>query len=345
MPPDGQQRLQMRRANRLEQPPDHPEPSAQARAVARNLAVDVITAEVTTALSMADVPCLLLKGPSTARWLYDDDDRRSYSDCDLLVPPTGIRRAEEVLGQIGFSRESEGAIPNDVPRHSHGWERTRDGGAVDLHETLPFVQVSPERGWATLSEDAETMTVAGASVRVLRPPARVFHVAIHAAQHGSSFKQPVSDLDRALKRVPLELWEEGARVAHALGAVEAFATGLRLLPEGRRLAERLRLPEGAPAEVRLRSGPQATPTAVAIDWVARLPGNKERFLFLLRKAFPPPDLIRGWFGPASTSSWGLFVGYMWRPLWLAVKVPRGLLAWRRAGAIGARGERDSAKRK
>lgn len=306
--------------------------------MARNLAVDVVTAEVTTALRMADIPCLLLKGPSTARWLYGADERRSYSDCDLLVPPTRIGRAGEVLSQMGFRREIEGEITNDVPRHAHGWERPRDGGAVDLHQTLPFVRVSPQSAWATLSEDAETMTIAGASVKVLRPPARAFHVALHAAQHGASFAQPVSDLGRALDRVPLEVWEEGARIANALGATEAFAAGLRLLPPGSRLAERLRLLESASAEVRLRSGPEPPPTAVAFDWMARLPGNKERFLFLLRKAFPPPDLIRGWFRPASTSVWGLVVGYMWRPLWLAVKAPRGLFAWWRAGFLGARGD-------
>jgi hypothetical protein len=69
--------------------------------------------------------------------------------------------------------------------------------------------------------------------------------------------------------------------------------------------------------------------------MADLPGNKERLLFLARKAFPPPDLIRGWFGPASTS-WGLVLGYLWRPLWLTARAPLGLFAWWKAGLGGYR---------
>ncbi|MCA1711243.1 MAG: nucleotidyltransferase family protein, partial [Actinobacteria bacterium] len=63
-----------------------------------SLAVDAQTAEVVQRLHQADVPCLLLKGPSIAGWLYNDGTPRPYGDSDLLVPPHAYATAAEVLG-------------------------------------------------------------------------------------------------------------------------------------------------------------------------------------------------------------------------------------------------------
>jgi hypothetical protein len=37
--------------------------------------------------------------------------------------------------------------------------------------------------------------------------------------------------------------------------------------------------------------------------------------------------MRVWQPLARRGWWGLVVAYLWRPLWLAAKLPRGLRAW------------------
>ena len=71
-------------------------------AVMRKMRMDLAIAEVVEALREAGIPCILLKGPSTARWLYDPGELRTYIDIDLLVPfPRNAAGA--VLEQLGFA--------------------------------------------------------------------------------------------------------------------------------------------------------------------------------------------------------------------------------------------------
>jgi hypothetical protein len=71
---------------------DPPTPTS-IRDAALSLAVDRAIAEVVPRLLEGGVQVILLKGPSHARWLYDDPDQRTYTDCDLLVPPDEAVRA------------------------------------------------------------------------------------------------------------------------------------------------------------------------------------------------------------------------------------------------------------
>src|SRR5690606_23599357 len=68
----------------------------------RTLLIDGTTREVCRSLAAHDVPALLLKGPVTARWLYDVGETRRYRDTDLLISPSDATAAERVLARLGF---------------------------------------------------------------------------------------------------------------------------------------------------------------------------------------------------------------------------------------------------
>src|SRR4051812_17555038 len=94
--------------------------------------VDAVTVEVHRALDAAEIPHVLLKGPSIAGWLYGIDELRVYGDSDFLVAPRDWKRACAVLSGLGFA--------TDVDRRSHPglssltsypWQRGDDD--VDLH--------------------------------------------------------------------------------------------------------------------------------------------------------------------------------------------------------------------
>lgn len=288
------------------------------------LYVDRLTAELATAFERRTIACILLKGPAVARWLYDDGSVRSYSDCDLLVATDQVAAAQSVLRELGFS---DSASPLAHPRlESHEWQRGEHH--VDLHTTLIGIGASPQAVWDVLSATTETASVGGATVQVLGVPARALHVALHAAQHGREERKPLEDLRRASNLVSEDTWIEVAALARRLQAVEAFATGLRLVPTGAAIASRLGLAAASSADATLRLEP--VPLALGFEHLASTPGLVPRLRIIAREFFPTVAFMRWWTPLARRSAAGLVLAYCFRPLWLVAHAGPGLVAWRRA---------------
>jgi hypothetical protein len=297
---------------------------ADPRAAALALLVDQATAEVWGELRDADIPAILLKGPAIAGWLYEHPEARSYGDADILVDPARLEHSRRILTRLGFEPRSP-VIPGDRPRPSGAWLRPRDRATVDLHSNITGVGVPPVVAWRTLRRHVAPLDVAGVAVEVLSVSARALHVALHALQHGPHHAKPMEDLRRAVSRLSTETWAEAAALAGALEAVPAFAAGLRLVPEGARIAEQLRLPRKSSREVTLRAR-GAPPGTLTIDWVMSREGLRTRLALLIRKLFPAPSFMRSSSRLARRGFAGLVLSYLGRPFWLA---------WRSGPAVGA----------
>ncbi|MCA1682721.1 MAG: nucleotidyltransferase family protein, partial [Actinobacteria bacterium] len=275
----------------------------------------------------------LLKGATVVRWLYDEGERRQYTDADLLIRPGQDDLAAAVLEQLGFEPElDERAMPGWWHQHALGWQRQSDGMAVDLHRTLAGVGVDAERLWSTFSASTEPLVVGGFPARVLPLPARVLHLALHAAHHGAGYSWPLADLERALERADERVWLAAAGVAESLDATSAFATGLRLVPAGQVLATRLALPTELSVETALRVG-MAPAAALAFDQLARTRGFSARLAIVGHRLAPPATFMRAWSPLARRGPLGLALAYAWRPLWCVWQAPRGLRVWRAARGL------------
>ena len=305
----------------------------QAWAAARALAADAATATIVAAVTRAGVRPILLKGPSLAGWLYEPGEVRSYRDVDLLVAPTELARSEEVLVELGYERISYEGI-HRTP-HADTW--FHDGSLpVDLHRTLIGVSVPPEQAWALLADHTETIDISGTPTTILTPPGRALHLALHAAQHGSEISKPLGDLSRALQRARFETWRQASYLARDLGATEGFAVGLRLLPEGQLVADRLELPHEASTETMLRSR-TAPPVALGIEQVAQAPGSLAKLSLAARKLLPGPAFMRAWSPLARRGPLGLAASYAGRPFWLLWRSVPAVRAWMAARTEARRG--------
>src|SRR3954451_13602811 len=202
------------------------------------------------------VEALLLKGAALAQLLYEPGEHRAYVDLDVLVGPAHLAQANDLLKRLGYRNTAERLGIEDVGRvvHADTWLSPLGARAheIDVHRWLPGAQAAAEAAWGLLWSRRTQITVAGRSVPVLGLEGQALQLATHAAQHGPSYFKGISELSLGLERWPPEVWRDAAALASALLALDAFAAGLRLLPEGSQLAAQLGLPDAAALDWELR---------------------------------------------------------------------------------------------
>lgn len=281
------------------------------------------------------VPSILLKGPAIATWLYDEEEFRPFGDIDLLVSPGQFDEAIEVLAQAGYVHRLIGAASAELgPKERELVGPLND--CIDLHSGLIGMLGPAEYCWDRLMSHTVTFGLrSGVEVRVLDVPARTMHLALHAAQNGPIDGKAVADLRRGLNRVGREVWAEAAELAAELEAVDAFAAGLRLLSEGRLLADELSLPRRMTVELVLRTR-SATQQAIFFERLGEAQGIQAKVSLVARKIVPTPALLRANSARARRSRLGLVCGWAYRPLSLIAHFPSALIAWYRARRVVAR---------
>lgn len=296
--------------------------------LARNFAVDGLTAEVANAFGREGIDTLVLKGPVLAKWLYPGE-MRPYADSDLMVAPDDRMRAVGVLERLGFAQHcpwlpSPACVdPGGTPFNRRG------GGMVDLHCRLPGLDGEPDAIWGCLAASAERQAIGGVELRVPGRAAVLLHVVLHAAQHAYLMDgKPLEDLRRALAAVEETEWSNALELARAFGGVPAFAAGLRLLPEGGDLARRLDL-----GEVRsLRRELRREDNVIAEELYALLSadtGIRQKLATAASDIFPRPDYMRWWTPLARRGKLALAGAYLWRVIWLIGEAPGALhTLWR-----------------
>jgi hypothetical protein len=313
--------------------------------LARNFAVDALTAEVAGAFAGEGIDAIVLKGPVLGRWLYPGEVR-PYFDSDLMVAPRDRARAVGVLERLGFAEHCSW-MPTPLSVDPGGTAFNRPGGGmVDLHCQLPGLRGDPDAVWARLAASAERQMIGGVELRVPDRDIVVLHVVLHASHHANLVDgKPLEDLRRALACVEESRWSSVLELARAHRGVPAFVAGLRLLPEGEALARKLDLSEvrSLRHEVRLKDD------VVAEELYALLSadvGIGRKLAIAAGHCFPRADFMR-WVSPlARRGRIGLAGAYLWRPIRVIGRAPRALhTLWRvqrekgRAGATRVKRER------
>lgn len=304
--------------------------SAQAAYGAYWLWMESIIGEACTQLDASGIPAILLKGPTIARWLYEDGIRYS-TDVDLLVPPAQFRRAQAALAELGYEIPLADAASCEIGPNTTTL-RNPNGARIDLHHRLIGAPADPpERCWEVLSGRTIPFTlVTGVEVVALDVPARVMHLALHAAQNGPLNAKPMADLHRGLAQVQFEDWKAAADLAVLLGSVQAFAEGLRLCEQGAAMADDLglsRAPRNVELELRISSAPFES---FFFARLAETSGLANKAALVGRKLWPTPDFMRMHFPLAGRGGVGLLLAHLLRPLLLLRRSGPALAAWARA---------------
>ena len=278
-----------------------------------SLAIDKVAAEVIGVFEAAGIEVLLVKGPVIAAWLYPHDVRH-YGDGDLLVSPADWDRSVAVLEDLGF-RDFLAPLGHPRMESQAGTGFMRGAESVDLHSTLPGLRADPQAVWHSLWSTAQTQRVGGRVVRVPDRPAVLMHIALHAGHHVEG--KPIEDLARALATATDEEWQAAAELARELDGLEAFASGLRLLPAAAAIADRLNLTDTWSLRHELRGA--RVPLAEGLDEPVSAPG-RPRHASSPGSCFRPPPSCAGrrrWHDVAG----GPLRRHLRRWLWLASRLP------------------------
>ena len=296
------------------------------RSVGRSLLLDRRARAAVEHLREAGIPSILLKGAAIATWLYDDGTPRPYIDIDLFVSPADFPRAIEVLAEIGYRVRLPGAHPAELgPKELD--LLGPDEVAIDLHHGLLGVTIDSQQCFEVLAGRRISLSLAGGHVDVLDIPARALHLALHAAQNGPIDVKAVTDLRRGIAKVAPEDWREAALVAQEIGATEALAAGLRLVPEGQVLADDLNLTRRMSVELALRTL-SVTQDALFFERFSETRGTKAKLGLLARKFFPTATTLRANSPLANRSRLGLMWVRVTHPVELAVRFVPAFRAWR-----------------
>lgn len=264
---------------------------------AQRLLLDLDAVAISTCLTEAGVPHALLKGPSTAAWLYDPP--RVYNDIDMLVPRSRVGRAADALRSAGVAVRT-GTRVGEEAHHSLAMV-TPAGYQLDLHVSLPCVPVRGDLVWNTLAPHVAPLELGVGSVPALDEAGRCLVLALHALATDGRLHQKVEDLRRARSAAPESSWSEARRMSRAMFAEDLYDGGLaRLADSPQPLSHRASLyftdaPSSALALQRLRDA----------RWWER-PG------MVWREAFPSAEFLREFGSVEPGSRWWRVRAYLTR---------------------------------
>jgi hypothetical protein len=270
----------------------------RARGLSRKDEIDAATLAILDAFDASAIHCFVLKGPALVQFLYGPDERRGYSDVDLLISPDDLPRAREALAAHGCTGGSEGTGIDDVAGiiHSEVWARWDEKGhpvAIDLHWRLAGCDASPAVAWEALEAHRTWIELAGRRIPVLDRVGLALHLATHAAQHGPHALKSVADLERGVERWSLDVWQSAAHLARKVEGTLAFAAGLRLSPKGHLLADQLGLPPTDELGWRILQDDFRPRGTFHLQAWTQARSIRQRIDVLRRSLFPQRDWI-GW---------------------------------------------------
>ncbi|HXZ20314.1 MAG TPA: nucleotidyltransferase family protein [Candidatus Acidoferrales bacterium] len=111
----------------------------------RNLRLAAEESRISAALTAAGLRHWPLKGPGLSERLYGDIGVRQVSDLDLLVEPANLARADALLADLGYARQTSGKIESLAGAQELLYVRnTNPAFYLDLHQRLlPYVRRDP----------------------------------------------------------------------------------------------------------------------------------------------------------------------------------------------------------
>jgi hypothetical protein len=275
---------------------------------------ELLHAEVGARLGAADIPCLHIKGPTVATWLYQPGER-SWGDVDILLPPSRMDDALEVLLAAAFTYRDAGLRWRTSEDHAltlnfdpRGDAQRKVAAEVDVHHRFLGIDGDPETVFATLWERRVPVRLAELEVWFPDLTTRSLIAVLNSARDPRGEKAP-RDLVRLLAAATDEDWAATIALAEQVDALQSLRAGLETNDAGRELVARTRLADvTVSAAVRLRAE-GSTRTAVRLQEL-RTFGTWKKLRMVAGWVVPSPAIIKMREPAAAGSPWRMARAYL-----------------------------------
>lgn len=271
-----------------------------------------------------NIPIVLLKGAALLTTLYKDPTLRPMDDLDLLVHEENLEKANHLFITAGYPLTGREYWPW---WRKFGGARSylRDGVLVELHWNLggPDFPLSSAEVFAR----ARKIVVSGAQALTLSPEDFLLYHLYHAVYHHAVLKLIwLMDIAKITTLWKEEIkWERFWEKAKALNLAPGVGLGLREAKEV--------LGAYVPQEILRETVPYPKKLAWLINFkgeteqkgnlltLMRIPGIKDKALFLLGANFPGPDFLRLRYHVSKKVAWFYF---FLRPFLVIVRALKAL---------------------
>jgi hypothetical protein len=208
--------------------------------VRTNLTLAAELLSLLSLLAAGGITAIPLKGPTLALQAYGDLSLRSFSDLDLLVSPSDVPRARQVLIANGY--RMHWTLPSFSPsaylkikEQQLSFVQANGTVAVDLHWRLVPDYFSAEFGWNEAVNKAESVMFCGRPVLSLSTEDLLRFLCVHGGKHLWMRLGWICDLAGFIRSNPDINWKRTLAEAARLNAMRALSVGLLLVTELLRL--------------------------------------------------------------------------------------------------------------
>ncbi|HTF45364.1 MAG TPA: nucleotidyltransferase family protein [Terriglobales bacterium] len=225
----------------------------------------------------ANIGMLTVKGPALAVAAYGDPGMRSYGDIDLLVRPSDIYRATEIMIADGF----DAAIPLEAIRAGkipgqYLFSQRDSKLLVELHNDRTLRYFPRPLRLDELFQRQTSVRIDGREVPTLSVEDTLVLISVHGAKHFWDRLMWIADVGALVSRQSGLHWQRVNEAAREVGAERMVNTGLCLA--GAVLGTSL------PARALAMAGKDRVAKRLAEQVVGWL-GGGENSLSLLERAF------------------------------------------------------------
>lgn len=281
------------------------------------------------------IKAIPFKGPVLAAWLYKNLALRPFSDLDILIRPSDVPKARELLITRGYRPQLD---LKPLQERAYRWSWCEyvflggDGQVVELHWRLAPRYFSFPLDLDRLGDHPETISLGGRQVRTFPPEDWLWVLCGHGTKHLWARLLWISDVAELVRLHPGIDWQRVLSRARALGTERMILLGLYLAED---LLE-IDLPEAISRRVQADPAVRALGASVKTRLfreAAHPPGLFSMALFHLRARERLRDRVRYCVGmavtlsPGDLTAWSLPLAlfplnYVLRPLRLIRKYGR-----------------------
>ena len=178
-------------------------------------------------LDAESIPFRLTKGAALAHLDYPAPAVRTFGDVDVIVHPSGLAGALEVLASNGFVRASTPLRGGYDHRFGKGATfRTTAGLEVDLHRRLAIGRFGVTSRTEDLFAGDAAIALGGRRIPVLDPPERLLHACYHAALGGFRYLRAFRDVAQLILVTTAD-WEHTFAIADGWRSAPVVAAAIR----------------------------------------------------------------------------------------------------------------------